>query len=175
MLRRIELKESPEDIERMQRVLDESYANAGSHLRGIATPERLLSAQDVIRLMGDAQRQFAMATVTAAGEPRVAPIDGFLLKGRFYVYTDEASVRARHLRKRPGISIALIHGDDYAVYAHGTAELINRHHPRFSELDTEIRRIYESSISDWSEHSVFIGVDATRMFTYAAPATEAPG
>lgn len=70
--------------------------------------------------MGESQKQFAMATVTAIGEPRVAPIDGFLFKGRFYIYTDEASLRARHLKRRPAISIALVQGDDYAIYAHGS-------------------------------------------------------
>lgn len=47
------------------------------------------------------------------------------------------------------------------------AELINRNHLRFEVLDAEIRRIYESSIGDWSENPVFIGVEAERMFTYA--------
>lgn len=171
----VSVKETDAELARMQELLDRSYERAGPQLRDITTPERRLSATQVAKLMGDRQKQFAMATVTADGQPRVAPIDGILLKGRFYVYTDERSIRAGHLRRRPGISLTCFDGDDWSVVVHGRAELINKTNPAFAELEAELQRIYESSINDWSPNPVFIAVEAERMFSHAMNVQDFPG
>ena len=41
------MHETTSDLERMQEVLDRSYAGAGEHLLGIHTPERRLTAEQV--------------------------------------------------------------------------------------------------------------------------------
>jgi hypothetical protein len=41
--------ETPEEIGRLQRLLDRSAAGAGSHLRSVLTEERRLSAEQVGR------------------------------------------------------------------------------------------------------------------------------
>ena len=72
--------ETPEEIDRLQQLLDRSAAGAGPHLRGIITDERRLSAAQVIeRLPG--MRLLAVATVTADGRPLAGPVDGYFLHG----------------------------------------------------------------------------------------------
>jgi len=70
----------------------------------------------------------ALATVTAAGEPRVSGVDGHLLRGRFVFTTSGTAVKTRHLRRRPGVSAAHLVGDDLEVFVHG--------HARFLDVDT---------------------------------------
>ncbi|WP_246096050.1 hypothetical protein [Streptomyces botrytidirepellens] len=53
--------ESPEDLERLQHLLDDSYAAAGPHLRSIITAGRRLDAAGVVTEMG-AMRVMALAT-----------------------------------------------------------------------------------------------------------------
>ena len=38
------MHESTEDLERLQQLLDDSYASGGPHLREVITPERMLDA-----------------------------------------------------------------------------------------------------------------------------------
>lgn len=45
------MHETPDDLRELQRVLDESYARAGEHLRSIFTPERRMSAEEVVRTL----------------------------------------------------------------------------------------------------------------------------
>src|SRR6185312_8817972 len=60
--------ETPVDLGNLQRLLDNSMAGAGEHLRGIITGERRLSAADLAgRLEG--MRLLTVATVTATHLP----------------------------------------------------------------------------------------------------------
>src|SRR5690606_18543310 len=42
------MRETPEDMQRLQSLLDASYARAGTHLLGIHTPETRLTAEEVV-------------------------------------------------------------------------------------------------------------------------------
>ena len=60
--------ETPDEMNRLQQLLDESAAGAGAHLRGIITDERRLSARQVTdRLQG--MCLLVVATVTGDGRP----------------------------------------------------------------------------------------------------------
>ena len=63
----------------LQHLLDESYEQAGEHLRSIFTPERRMSAEETAQLL---RGVFVLnvATVTAAREPMVAPVDGLFYR-----------------------------------------------------------------------------------------------
>src|ERR1700751_1332683 len=64
--RRPEVHESADDIDRVQALLDRSYAAAGPHLRSIHTEQRRLTAADlVVRLQG--MCLLVLATVNSAG------------------------------------------------------------------------------------------------------------
>ena len=69
------MHETPEDIARLQDLLDQSYAAGGPHLRSTITPERRLGAAELVeRLQG--MRLLVVATVTADGRPLTGPVDG---------------------------------------------------------------------------------------------------
>ncbi|HEX5299677.1 MAG TPA: pyridoxamine 5'-phosphate oxidase family protein, partial [Streptosporangiaceae bacterium] len=75
--------ETPEELDELQQLLDRSAAGAGSHLRGIITDERRLSAAQLTgRLTG--MRLLVAATVTADGRPLAGPVDGYFLHGTFW-------------------------------------------------------------------------------------------
>lgn len=65
--------ESPDDPRRLQAVLDRSIAEARSpQLHHIFRPERQLRAEQIVRVF-PTRRVGVLGTVTATGEPRVAP------------------------------------------------------------------------------------------------------
>jgi Pyridoxamine 5'-phosphate oxidase len=104
--------ETPDDIDRLQRLLDDSAAGAGPHLRGIITGDRRLSAAQVSRVL-QGMRLLVVATVTADGRPLVGPVDGYFLHGSFYFSSGRDSVRVRHSHRgahRRGEDVHLQHG-----------------------------------------------------------------
>lgn len=118
--------ETPADVAALQRVLDESYAAAGVHLRSIFSAGNRCSAADLVRaLRGVFLVQ--VATVTAKCEPLVAPVDGLFYRGRLFVGFPAGSVRARHLRMRPQVSASHTDGD-FCVIVHGRAEEVGPGH-----------------------------------------------
>jgi hypothetical protein len=107
--------ETPDEIERLQDLLDRSAAGAGPHLRGILTDERQLSAARLCQLL-TGLRLLVVATVTADGRPLAGPVDGYFLHGSFYFSSGRNSVRMCHLapavcrlvRVNPGCAPSLI-------------------------------------------------------------------
>lgn len=156
--------ESTEDLQRLQQLLDRSAAQMSSaQLRHIFPPERHLTAEEVVALFPTRQVG-AMATVTSAGEPRVAPVDLLMLRGRLLASTPASSWRARHLAARPAVSVTYFDGDDVAVIAHGTATLLHPGDPGFADADAACRAVYGSSVTDWSPDGCYILVDADRLY-----------
>src|SRR5262245_16691592 len=99
------MRESAADLQRLQELLDRSIERASPFLRSaFEMPQRSLSAERLVKHL-DGGLTVALGTVTAAGEPRVAPIAAFLLRGTFYVPTVAEATRARHLARRPGVSL----------------------------------------------------------------------
>lgn len=117
------MHESPDEIAALQELLDRSYERAGSHLRSIITPERRLSAEQVVAYL-QGTKHVAMATVTADGRPRVGPVDAVFLNARFTCGTAASSMRVRHLRRNPAVSVTHMVGDEVAITVHGTARLL---------------------------------------------------
>ena len=93
--------ETPDDVARLQQLLDRSAAGAGPHLRGIITDERRLSAERICQIL-QGLRLLVVATVTADGRPLAGPVDGYFLRGSFCFSSGRDSVRMRHLAARPG-------------------------------------------------------------------------
>jgi Pyridoxamine 5'-phosphate oxidase len=113
--------ETPEELDSLQDLLDRSMADAGPHLRDIIGPERRLDAHQLTeRLTG--MRLLVLATVTADGRPRTAPVDGYFLHGTFWFSLGTEAVRTRHLAARPYVSATHLPGESLAVTVHGTAQ-----------------------------------------------------
>jgi hypothetical protein len=164
------MHESADDLDTLQQLLDESHAHAGAHLRSIFTPDRRLNAAQLSDQLVGVQI-LDVATVTAAGHPRVAPVDGLLYRGHFYFGSSPDSIRLRHLRTRPQVSAAHSRGEELAVIVHGTAHRIDiagREQAGFRRylLDTYVPR-FGADWEPWVDsHGVYARIDAARMYTF---------
>jgi pyridoxamine 5'-phosphate oxidase-like protein len=116
--------ETPEELIALQHLLDASFAGASAHLTSIMTPERRLPAE---RLVGQLPSPAVLniATVTAAGEPRLSAVDGHFLHGQWHFTTAVDSPKARQLRARPAISAGFTPRDGFGVFCHGRAESLD--------------------------------------------------
>ena len=164
--------ETPEEIDRLQELLDRSAARAGAHLRSIVSDDRRLSAVRVCeRLQG--MRLLVVATVTADGRPLTGAVDGYFLHGCFYFSSGRNSVRMRHLAARPAVSATYLEGEQLAVTVHGRAELFDVSDPAHGELRQAMLDHYlprqGPAFETWLDQLDAVGarIDADKMFTYA--------
>jgi hypothetical protein len=161
------MRESAAELERLQALLDRSIESAGPFLRSsFEMPERSLSAQQLVDRL-DGPLTVALATTTARGEPRVAPIGALFVRARFHVPSVAQAARSRHLAARPAASLTCFEGIDLAVIAHGRATILDATHPDFAELDALQVESGGSSVSEWSGDGVYLRLEAERVFTYA--------
>jgi len=165
--------ETPDEIGRLQDLLDRSAAGAGPHLRDIITDERRLTAVQVCRLL-QGMRLLVAATVTADGRPLAGPVDGYFLHGSFYFSSGRDSVRMRHLAARPAVSATHLPGEELAVTVHGRAELFELNGPEGRELRQAMLDHYlprqGPQFETWLDEIDALGarIDAARMFTFSS-------
>ncbi len=161
------MRETTAELQRLQTLLEHSIERASAFLRSsFQMPEHSLSAaQLAAHLQGSLT--VALGTVTARGEPRVAPIGAFFLRASFYIPTVAEAARARHLARRPGASLTYFEGTDLAVVAHGTAVIIDENHPNFTELDTTQVECGNQSVCGWQGEGVYVQLRPTSLFTFA--------
>jgi hypothetical protein len=165
--------ETPEEMDRLQRLLDRSAAAGGPHLRGIITDDRRLSAAQVCQLM-QGLRLLVVATVTADGRPLAGPVDGYLLHGSLYFSSGRDSVRMRHLAVRPGVSATYLPGENLALTVHGRAELFDVNDPARSELRQAMLDHYlplqGPGFEAWLDQADAVGarIVAEKMFTFSS-------
>ena len=101
------------------------------------------------------------------GEPRVAPLDGVFIHGRFTVSTGGRAARLRHLRANPGCSAAHVDGDTIGIVVNGHATIIGRDDDGVADIEPVWREIYGSSPFEWGEGVVFMRIEPTSMWAYA--------
>jgi hypothetical protein len=161
------VRETAEDLDRLQATLDDSIDRAGGFLRSsFEMPAHSLSASQLAAHL-QASLTVALGTVTARAEPRVAPIGAFFLHAWFYVPTVAESARARHLARRPAVSLTYFEGTELAVIVHGQAAIIGADDPGFAELDAVQVEGGGQSVSEWQGHGVYLRLDPTTIYTYA--------
>jgi uncharacterized pyridoxamine 5'-phosphate oxidase family protein len=158
--------ESEDEVHELQALIDRTFAAANPHLAGIVKPSRRLNARQVVRYL-QGTKHVAFATVNERGEPRVAPLDGVFIHGRFTVSTGGSAARLRHLRANPACSAAHMDGDVVGIVVHGHATIIGRDDDGVDEIEPVWRDIYESSPFEWGEGVVFMRIEPTSMWTYA--------
>jgi uncharacterized pyridoxamine 5'-phosphate oxidase family protein len=160
--------ESEDEVRELQALIDRTFAQANPHLAGIVKPERRLNARQVVRYL-QGTKHVAFATVNERGEPRVAPLDGVFIRGRFTVSTGGRAARLRHLRANPACSAAHMDGDKIGIVVHGHATIIGRDDgdEGVGEIEPVWREIYGSSPFEWGEGVVFMRVEPTSMWAYA--------
>jgi general stress protein 26 len=149
--------ETRAEIDALQRLLDASYAVANAHLRGIVNGPRVLTARHIVALM-TGMKVLSVATVTAAGEPRIGAMDGHFLHGTWTFSTGGGAARARHIAARPSVSVAHIDNEELAVFSHGRAE-------RMREGDGD----WAATLDHWTAHygeSPLAWGDDVRVYRY---------
>jgi hypothetical protein len=159
--------ETPEDLDRLQRLLDASYARAGAHLRSIHRPADRLSATALSAELAGVQ-VLDLATVSPRGEPRVAPVDGLFYRGRFWFGSAEDSLRFRNLRANPAVSGAITRGGEtFLVLVHGLAVELDPRGPDAEGFARYPRAVYDF---DWdAEHrcSPYARIEAHTLLAFA--------
>lgn len=165
------MHETPEELRRLQALLDDSMRDAGPHAREIIGKERRLGAVDLTaRLQG--LRLLVLATVTADGRPLSAPVDGYFLHGTFWFSLGSNAVRTRHLTVRPWVSATHMPGEDLAVTVHGRAERFGIRDRRCDELRQAMLDVYlpkqGPSFGTWLDTVDAIGarIVPQKMFTF---------
>ena len=160
------MHETPQDVAELDELLQRSIEQAGPFLRSsFEMPEKSLTAAQLCRAL-DGIQTVAIATVTARGEPRVAPIGAFLYRGHFYIPTTMESARVRHVRRRPGVSLTRFDGIDFAIIVHGDAVVLGEEDSEFATLERIQRELTGSTVLDWGT-GAFIRVDASACYTFA--------
>lgn len=169
------MHETPAQIDALQRLLDQSDAQAGAHLRSVITGDRRLRATQLCQLL-QGMRLLVVATVTGDGRPLVGPVDGYLLHGSFYFSSARNSVRMRHLAARPAVSFTHLPGEELAVTVHGRVELFDVSSDEHPELRQAMLNFYlpkqGPAFRTWldKENPVGARVIAEKMFTFRLPA-----
>jgi hypothetical protein len=161
------VRETAADLGALQALLERSIDGAGPFLRSsFQMPEHSLSAaQLAAHLQGSLT--VALATTTARGEPRVAPIGAVFVHAAFCLPSVAQAARTRHLLARPAASLTYFEGNDLAVIAHGQVAVVSDGDPAFDELDALQAQAGGESPRGWSGEGVFLRFDAETLFTYA--------
>jgi hypothetical protein len=146
--------ETAEDLACLQDLLDESHARATEHLRGIITDARTLRASEVAALL-TGMCTLSLATVTAAGEPRISAVDGHFLHAHWVFSTSATSAKAGHLRARPAVSAAYIEGEALAVFTHGQAHRMQEGDVDFEPTLAHLTQHYGSSPLSWGDTALY--------------------
>lgn len=167
------MRETSEELDCLQALLDASAATAGAHLRSILTQERRLAAAQLSAVL-KGMCLLTVATVTADGRPIASPVDGYFLHGSFWFSTSRHSVRVRHLAQRPAVSVTYVPNERLAVSAHGEAALFDFPSPETSELRQAMLDHYlplrGQPFRQWldgMEDGIAVQIRATRLFVFA--------
>jgi uncharacterized pyridoxamine 5'-phosphate oxidase family protein len=158
--------ESEDDVRRVQEMLDRTLVRANPQLASIVTPERRLTARQVVRYL-QGTKHVAFATVNERGEPRVSPLDGVFVLGRFTVSTGARAVRLRHLRANPACSAVHMDGDTVGITVHGRAEIFEEGDPGVDGVEPVWTEIYGSSPFSWRDGVAFMVIEPTSIWAYA--------
>ncbi len=161
------MHETPGELEQLDALLTRSLLGSSEHLRSIVTDgERTLDAAETCRVL-TGMRTLALATVTAAGEPRISGVDGHFLHTRWVFTTSTTAAKVRHMRARPAVSAAHMIGDDLGVFCHGQVELLPPDHPDFPAVEDHLVSHYGSSPSSWGPAITYARIQPHWMVAYA--------
>ncbi|WP_158887488.1 pyridoxamine 5'-phosphate oxidase family protein [Amycolatopsis anabasis] len=151
------MRETPEELNELQALLDASLARSTAHLRSVVTGQTL-TAKQLTEIL-DGMCTLALSTVTAKGEPRISGVDGHFLHGKWYFGTARGAAKARHLAARPAASVAHMRGGDLGVFTHGTVEILNPEGAEpaaeWPELLAYFKGFYGEDAFEWDAEVVY--------------------
>jgi hypothetical protein len=113
-------------------------------------------------------RLLSLASVTRNCEPRVAPVDGIFYRGRFWFGSSPESMRYRHIRERPQVSITHTMGEPLAVIVHGRARFVDHGDPDWEGFARICREIYGEGWDEWGadQGAWYARIEPERMYTF---------
>jgi hypothetical protein len=162
------------ELDALQRVLEESASAADGFLKEtFDLAGHGLSARQLAQHF-DRIRGVALATVTAKGEPRVAPVGAILQGPAFCVPTALHARRVTHVRKRPSVSFTHFVLDDIAVIVHGRATVLASTDPNVAILNAKYDDQWWSGLKATGA-AVWLRIEPQRIYTWAARPAEYPG
>ena len=159
------MHETEDELAALQSLLDDSYAAAGDHLRSVITPERRLTAEQLVKnltgvcIMG-------LATTSRDGRPFVAPVDGLFYHGEFWFGSAPNSLRFVHIRRDPHVSASYVPFEALGVTIHGTAEILDVADDKHSGFRDYCIDIYGEDWTSWLDAAAYARIKADRMFTF---------
>jgi hypothetical protein len=163
------MRESSEELEALQALLDASLSRSTAHLRAIVA-ERTVTAEQLTRIL-TGMCLLAVSTVTAKGEPRISGADGHFLRGKWYFGTARSAAKARHLAARPAASVAHMRGEDLGVFTHGKVETLNPEDGEpvadWPEVLAYLKDFYGEDAFDWDADVVYYRLRPHWMTVYA--------
>ena len=157
--------ETTDEIDALQALLDASRARSTGHLRSIIGDDRTLTADQLVALL-TGMKVLSVATVTAAGEPRISALDGHFLHATWTFSTSGTSAKARHLAARPAVSVAHVDGEELALFSHGYADRIPPG-PELDAVDAHWTAHYGSSPFSWGDDIRLYRMRMTWAVAYA--------
>ncbi|WBQ03190.1 pyridoxamine 5'-phosphate oxidase family protein [Kribbella sp. CA-293567] len=160
------MRETREEVEELQRLLEAAYERSTEHLQTIITDERRLTAAELVQVL-TGMCTLNLATVTAGGEPRISAVDGHFLHGRWVFSTSGQAAKARQLKARPAASISYVDGERLGIFSHGKVEFLSADHPDFAEIEAHLVAHYGSSPSTWGDDIVYCRLQPHWMVGYA--------
>ena len=163
------MRETPADIAWLQALIDASHARAGGHLRSIFDDELRVAAADLPSRLAGVQ-VLQVATVTAACEPRVAPVDGLFIHCRWHFGTAPNAMRAKHLEARPAVSASVAHGERLAVLVHGSAAPIDFDAPEHADARACFIETYGDGWEEFAAPNRYWRIEPERVFTFGGRA-----
>jgi hypothetical protein len=158
--------ETEDDLSALQDLLDASYARAGDHLKGIWGEKTRLTAAE---LPGElpAVQVLDLATVSAKGEPRVAPVDGFFYRARFWFGSSPYSFRFRNIRRNPAVSGAITKGGEtFLVLVHGKAVEIDPFGPDAEGFARYPQEVYDFDWANAHPGAPYARIEATTLLAF---------
>lgn len=163
------MHETPADLEWLQRVLDESHAASGGHLRSILQDERRLTAEELPGLLPGVQ-VIVVSTVTSDCRPIAGPVDGLFYRGAFHFGTSAGSVRFNHLSRRPQVSAVHARGEELVVVAHGQAQAVDVTTSQQEGFRAYLLEVYPDWESWWGEAPPpYFRIEPRKMFASRLP------
>lgn len=167
------MRETDADIERLQRLMDDTITHAGAHMTSIVAPEKRLRASQLVRYL-EGIKYVAFGSVTPGGDPRVSPLDSLFVRGRFTLSTDTSAERVTNLRSNPACSLVHMVNDGIAIVVHGTAEWIPRDHRDHDEIHSIWSAVYQSDPYTWGDEIVLFRAEPAAMWAYAQRPSKYP-
>jgi len=164
------MHETADDLTRVQRLLDESYQAAGTHLREVITPERMITAVRLAEIL-IGMRLLVLSTVTKDCQPIAGPVDGIFFRGDFYFGSSPFSTRFSHIKRGSSVSATHLPNEELSVTVHGTATPIDIKSPQHGHFRQTLLDIYVPRYGkDWEKFldsgPLYARINATRMFTF---------